>query len=109
MELNYKVVRGSQQVRPAELDTTSSPTKVYLRRNIVKTIVPDTAGTATPVQLWQYEEAALTRDEYAQYKAEIDSAGQRQIMERLSQTATDDSLLVIMEAIADLYENITVK
>lgn len=77
---------------------------MYLRRNIVKTIDPDSAGTATPVQLWQYEEAVLTRDEYAQYKAEIDSASQQQIMERLRMTATDESLLIIMGAIADLYE-----
>ena len=34
MELIYKTVRGSQQERPAERDLTSSPDKVYLRRNI---------------------------------------------------------------------------
>ncbi|MFR2633799.1 hypothetical protein [Neglectibacter timonensis] len=103
MELIYKTVRGSQQTRPEELDLTSSPDKVYLRRNIT-TVTEDNADTGESVQLWQYDEAILTREEYAQYKAETENAGQQQIMEKLQTTATDDSQLIIMEALADLYD-----
>ena len=103
MELIYKTVRGSQQPRPEELALTSSPDKVYLRRNIT-TVTEDNADTGESVQLWQYDEAILTREEYAQYKAETENAGQQQIMEKLQTTATDDSQLIIMEALADLYD-----
>ena len=76
---------------------------MYLRRNIT-TVTEDNADTGESVQLWQYAEAILTREEYAQYKAETENAGQQQIMEKLQTTATDDSQLIIMEALADLYD-----
>ena len=76
MELTYKTVRGSQQTRPEELDLTSSPDKVYLRRNIT-TVTEANATTGESIQLWQYDEAILTREEYAQYKAETENAGQQ--------------------------------
>lgn len=103
MELIYKTVRGSQQTRPEELDLVSSPDKVYLRRYITK-VTETNATTEEPIQLWQYDEAILTREEYAEYKAETESAGQQQIMEKLQTTATDDSQLIIMGALADLYD-----
>lgn len=76
---------------------------MYLRRNIT-TVTEDNADTGESVQLWLYDEAILTREEYAQYKAETENAGQQQIMEKLQTTATDDSQLIIMEALADLYD-----
>lgn len=76
---------------------------MYLRRNIT-TVTEANATTGEPIQLWQYDEAILTREEYAQYKAETENAGQKQIMEKLQTTATDDSQLIIMEALADLYD-----
>lgn len=103
MELIYKTVRGSQQERPAERDLTSSPDKVYLRRNIERITETDSMGSG-PIQLWQYDEAILTPEEYQEYKAEIENAGQQQIMEKLQTTATDDSQLIIMEALADIYD-----
>ena len=57
MELTYKTVRGSQQTRPEELDLTSSPDKVYLRRNIT-TVTEANATTGESIQLWQYEALA---------------------------------------------------
>lgn len=76
---------------------------MYLRRNIT-TVTEANATTGEFIQLWQYDEAILTREEYAQYKAETENAGQQQIMEKLQTTATDDSQLIIMEALADLYD-----
>lgn len=60
--------------------------------------------TGTAIPLWQYEEAVLTLEEYQVYKAETENAGQQQIMEKLQTTATDDNQLIIMEALADIYD-----
>lgn len=76
---------------------------MYLRRNIT-TVTEANATTGESIRLWRYDEAILTREEYAQYKAETENAGQQQIMEKLQTTATDDSQLIIMEALADLYD-----
>lgn len=103
MNLTYKTVKGSQQERPAELDTTSSPGLVYLRRNIEQITEPSGMGEDT-VTLWQYEEAAITHEQYQQYKAELENVGQQQIMDELRLKASDDNQLIIMEAIADIYD-----
>ena len=59
---NWRVVRGTQQERPEELDTTSSPTTVYQRRNIQEVeIKTEDEQTVTE---WQYEEKELTIEEY---------------------------------------------
>lgn len=60
--------------------------------------------TGTAIPLWQYEEAVLTLEKYQVYKAETENAGQQQIMEKLQTTATDDNQLIIMEALADIYD-----
>ena len=82
MNLTYKTVKGSQQERPAEVDPTSSPGLVYLRRNIGQITEPSGMGEDT-ITLWQYEEAALTHEQYQQYKAELENVGQQQIMDEL--------------------------
>lgn len=101
--MEYKTVRGSQQEKPPELDLTSSPDRVYLRRNVERITETDPM-TGTAIPLWQYEEAVLTLEEYQVYKAETENAGQQQIMEKLQTTATDDNQLIIMEALADIYD-----
>ena len=65
MEIRWKIVTGSQEERPPVIDKTSSGKYVYLRRNIEKITREDTQEK--PVQLWQYEEAAIPQDEYAPY------------------------------------------
>ena len=57
----WKTVQGSQETRPAEFDTTSSPTTVYQRRNVHRVTV-DYENTA--VELWEYEERTMTHAEY---------------------------------------------
>ena len=65
MKIEYRVVKGSQATRPAEIDTTSSPSTVYLRKEIKRITEVDEQGEET--YLWQYEEAELTPEEYEQY------------------------------------------
>lgn len=55
-------------VRPVDIDTTSSPTTVYLNRNIH--VVQRTFDEET-ITMWEYETAKLTVEEYAEYKADM--------------------------------------
>lgn len=64
----YELREGSQEEKPKNIDTTSSATVVYLRKNIERiTKVDEMSGEE--VQLWQYEEAIVTHDEYDEYVA----------------------------------------
>lgn len=56
--MNWKEVEGFQTEKPAEIDTTSSPTTVYFRKNIRE--VPN-EGEGTH---WKYDEAQIMRDDY---------------------------------------------
>ena len=64
MQIIWKNVTGCQPNKPDEVDTTSSPTTVYLRRNIRQTEI--TSGEET-IQVWAYEEAQLSLEEYKEY------------------------------------------
>ena len=63
MNIIYKHVEGSQAERPLEVDTTSSKSVVYLRKNIERVEHEDEQGNV--YELWEYDEAQLTPDEYS--------------------------------------------
>lgn len=65
MEIKWKTVTGSQPGRPEVLDKTSSSRYVYLRRNIKQATRTDDKSAS--VVLWEYEEAKVTQEEFAQY------------------------------------------
>lgn len=69
-ELQWKQHEGYQEEKPLSVDTTSSPTTVYLRKNIVPVpnIGPD--GEEAEGTHWQYDEAELTPGEYWQYSVD---------------------------------------
>lgn len=94
MNVQYEYHEGSQATKPLSVDTNSSKTVIYLRRNIeqVKKVDPMTQKTVT---MWGYEEAKLTLPEYEQYKSEAGAETYAKI--------TDDNLS-LMEAIAESYE-----
>ena len=60
---NWKKVHGSQVKKPAEFDTTSSPTTVYQRKNIQRIEIENTDGTKS--ELWEYDERKMTHEEYS--------------------------------------------
>ena len=60
---DWRKVQGSQVERPSEFDTTSSPTTVYQRKNIVQVEVEGADGSKTTV--WEYEERTMNHTEYA--------------------------------------------
>lgn len=84
MEIKWRTVTGSQEQKPEAIDKTSSSEVVYLRRNIKRTYKTEEKGGV--VLLWQYEEAIVTQEEYAQYdtvvmeivQAELDSMASEQ-------------------------------
>lgn len=63
---DWKKVTGTQTDKPEEVDKTSSPSTVYLRRNIeqVKREVEGSDGKMQKVTEWQYEEREMTVEEY---------------------------------------------
>lgn len=116
VKMNWKTVIGMQETKPATTDTTSSPTTVYIRRNIKRVLVNQ--GN-TSCYAWQYDEAALSLEEYAAYEElvaeletpaiqalreqnEVLAAGLADIYERLETQETTSS--AIMAGLADLYE-----
>lgn len=70
MTLNY--YPSESNTRPAELDTVSSPTTVYFRRNIEAVEVPD-EGLASHT-VYKYEEAKVPKIEYVEWLAEKNQA-----------------------------------
>ena len=63
---DWKKVTGTQPERPEEIDRTSSPSTVYLRKNIeqVEKEVEGADGKIQTVTEWQYDEKEMTVEEY---------------------------------------------
>lgn len=63
---DWKTVTGTQPERPEEIDKTSSPLTVYLRKNIkqVEREIEGSVGESQTVTEWQYEEREMTVEEY---------------------------------------------
>lgn len=75
----WKKVRDSRTEEPASLDTTSSATTVYERRNIrQETQTYETDGQTVETTEWVYEQREYTREEYSA------AAANRDIMEALA-------------------------
>ena len=61
---DWKTVTGTQPECPAEVDRESSPTTVYLRKNIRQVEQKEAEDSEKTVSMWQYEEQELTAQEY---------------------------------------------
>lgn len=72
MELNYRTAEGSQTEQPASVDE-SSEYVVRLRKNI-KQIDKQDPASGEVVKMWSYDEAVLTREEYARKIADDNAA-----------------------------------
>lgn len=109
MELNYKYAEST--VKPTALEVAVGT--VYLRKDI--TSITRTSEQGNKTTYWTYQEAALTPQEFNEYtnllmaenaiKGTNDSDNIVQIM--AGQETGDGNQLIIMEAIADLYDAIT--
>ena len=68
--LNY--IKSYSDERPDDVDFTSSPTTVYIRKNIVEKTITDESGDSRVT--YEYDEAKLSRNDYAIYLEEINVA-----------------------------------
>lgn len=64
MNINYQYAESA--VRPLEVDTTSCPDGVYLRKDIEE-VTRQQEGTEEAQTYYTYQEAFLTNEEYAIY------------------------------------------
>ena len=69
MKLNY--IKSQSSVKPELVDTTSSKTTVYIRKNIVENKKTDEMSGKETV-FYEYEEAKLTKAEYKEYLKELE-------------------------------------
>lgn len=99
--MRYETVESYSQTRPLEVDTVSSKTTVYIRRNIREVANEEGAGTH-----WKMEEAKITKEEYATLK----SAAYEDLVERLeAQDVTQAEILLGQAEIqgAQIYQDET--
>ena len=69
MKMNY--VKSESTIKPELVDTTSSKTTVYIRKNIIeKERVDEETGESTPY--YEYDETKLTKKEYQEYLKELE-------------------------------------
>lgn len=105
MDIIYRQSEGSQAEKPKAIDTTSSATVVYLRKNIRQEEREYEGGI---YKMWVYDEAILTHDEFEEYMAEVQQEGHaanEDAICELSET-TEDSIAALEQAICDLSEEI---
>lgn len=69
--MNLNFYESESTVEPDEVDTISSPTTVYIRRNIRQETLTDIDGSET---VWKYDEAKVPRQEFEAYRAEKQEA-----------------------------------
>ena len=74
MNLFFK--KSQSSVKPELIDTTSSKKVVYIRQNIVE-VQRDNAT------FYEYDEAKLTKAEYAEYLKELEATDTLEIVENL--------------------------
>ena len=100
--MNVTYVKSESTVKP---DVVSiEKTTVYLRRNIVEEVRTYNDVSTT---FYVYEEAALTHEEYSKYSNELAAINSAQIAQLVAEGADSvNNQLILMEAIADLYEAI---
>ena len=84
---DWKKVFGSQDVKPAEFDSTSSPSTVYQRKNIERVTIKSVFGDS---DFWQYDERTMSHDEYSKLRAEL----------------LENEVTNLQLALVELYENL---
>lgn len=105
MDITY--VKSESNVEPSAVDLVSSPTSVYLNKNIQKVTRQDMDGVS--YDMYEFDRATLTREEYAIYLAEQAAAQDNIDLElavaELAETMTQGQMDLEL-AIAELAETI---
>lgn len=98
----YQKREGTQAEKPAELDRTSSPSTVYLRKDIVQTTRTEEDGTE--VIVWQYEEAEMTVEEFEEYEKlliQAESPAITQLQQQISELQMSQEMATIDRELAE--------
>ena len=91
MKMNY--TKSESTIKPELVDTTSSKTTVYLRKNIIeKERVDEETDESTPY--YEYDEAKLTKAEYQEYLKELEIID-------IQQQRADIDYIMLMTGIAE--------
>ena len=69
MKMNY--VKSESTIKPELIDTTSSKTTAYIRKNIIEKERMD-KETGDYTTYYEYDEAKLTKEEYQEYLKELE-------------------------------------
>ena len=69
MKMNY--AKSESTIKPELIDTTSSKTTAYLRKNIIEKERMD-KETGDYTTYYEYDEAKLTKEEYQEYLKELE-------------------------------------
>ena len=97
MKLNF--IKSQSSVKPEPVDTTSSKKIVYIRQNIVEVQKDDTT-------FYDYEEAKLTKDEYKEYLAELETQDTLETIENLKteNKALNEQVGMLTDCILEMSE-----
>ena len=69
MKMNY--AKSESTIKPELIDTTSSKTTAYIRKNIIeKERIDKETGDSTTY--YEYDESKLTKEEYQEYLKELE-------------------------------------
>ena len=94
MILNY--VKSQSSVKPELIDTTSSKTTVYLRKNIIEVernnMNDDSSASTT---FYEYDEAKLSKEEYQEYLKELEIID-------IQQQRADIDYILLMTGLAEV-------
>lgn len=94
---------GTQEARPEDLDTTSSETTVYFRRNQHQNEEADEQQEGSTVKKWVYEEAEMSREEYNRQQSDLSSPLAKAILQANNELIAKNELLQIeIEMLLDL-------
>ena len=105
MKLNF--IKSQSSVKPDLVDTTSSKSTVYLRKNIVE-VEKTNENDDTSTTFYEYDEAKLSKEEYQEYLKELDMTNTLRAIEDLKEenkslseqvTMLTDCLLEVSEMI----------
>ena len=105
MKLNY--IKSQSSVKPDLIDTTSSKSTVYLRKNIVENKkIDEMSGEETA--FYEYEEAKLTKAEYQEYLKEFNGSDTLQTIEDLKaeNQNLNEQVSMLTECLLEVSETI---
>ena len=108
MELKYIYAQSSSMLPSIEIQKTT----VYFRRNFVEEVRTDNSGNTYTI--WVFEEAMMPVEEFNAYASKLVSINAVKAIDdsenikdlKVGQENGDNNQLIIMEAIADLYDAI---